>query len=85
MLPRPQVTQAGKAALTDLLNREVGAGRIPATFIGATNADGELFWARAGEKEFGKRDLGDVDDDTILQLFSMTKLVTSVGRSDLAL
>lgn len=78
MLPRPQVTTAGRTALSALLKREVSAQRIPATFMGVTNADGELFWASAGLKEFGNPTSGEVTDDTMLQLFSMTKLVTSV-------
>ncbi|EJT47519.1 hypothetical protein A1Q1_03631 [Trichosporon asahii var. asahii CBS 2479] len=78
MLPRPQVTQAGRAALSSLLKREVSAHRIPATFMGVTNADGELFWAQAGLKEFGNPASGEVAEGTMLQLFSMTKLVTSL-------
>lgn len=79
MLPRPQVTQAGRSALSSLLKREVDAGRIPATFMGATNVDGELFWDQAGLQEFGNPASGEVGDGTMLQLFSMTKLVTAVS------
>lgn len=79
MLPRPVVTQAGRAALEGLLHREVGSRVIPATFFGAANADGEIFWACAGEVEYGGNARGEVNDQTVLQLFSMTKLVTSVS------
>lgn len=78
-LPRPHVTPAGRAALTSLLKREVGSRTIPATFMGAANADGEIFWACAGEKEYGSPE--QVTDKTVLQIYSMTKLITSVSTS----
>jgi CubicO group peptidase (beta-lactamase class C family) len=79
MIPRPVVSHAGRAALESLLHREVGSRAIPATFFGAANADGEIFWDCAGEVEYGSAARGEVNDQTCLQLFSMTKLVTSVG------
>lgn len=79
-MPRPLVTPAGRAALDDLLEREVASRDIPATFFGVTNADEEIYWACAGDKEYGNP-AEQVTDQTYLQLFSMTKLVTSVSRS----
>ncbi|TXT06308.1 uncharacterized protein COLE_05639 [Cutaneotrichosporon oleaginosum] len=83
MLPRPVVTHAGRTALENLLHREVSSRAIPATFFGAANADGEIFWSCAGEVEYGSSARGEVTDQTCLQMFSMTKLVTSVAALQL--
>lgn len=76
-MPRPRVTPQGRAALDNILEREVASRTIPATFLGAANADGEIYWNCAGEQEYGTP--GEVTDQTLLQMYSMTKLVTSVS------
>lgn len=53
-----------RAALDEFLQRTVDSRRVPAMFIGATNAEGEIYYNNAGERVFGDQEKGVVDEDT---------------------
>ena len=94
-VPVPQLKQTGKEALDQFLQKIVQDKKVPAAFLGATNKDGELYFECGGDRVFGKPDEGQVTPDTgqlylkarwntisdisVLQLFSMTKFMTSVS------
>ncbi|BEI86676.1 hypothetical protein CcaverHIS002_0700220 [Cutaneotrichosporon cavernicola] len=76
---KPVVSAKGQAALDELLAKRVDSRLIPAATFGATTADGPIYFAARGERVLGEPDKGQVDDKTMLQLYSMTKLVTTVA------
>lgn len=63
-LPTPRLSESGKQAITDYLEQVVAERQNPATWLGATTAEGELYFDGKGEKVFGKADEGEVDDET---------------------
>lgn len=75
----PVLSAKGRAALDELLATRVDSRAIPAATFGATTADGEIYLNCRGERVFGQPDKGRVDDKTVFQLYSMTKLVTVVA------
>ncbi|CAK9785896.1 beta-lactamase/transpeptidase-like protein [Cutaneotrichosporon oleaginosum] len=79
VIPKPVVSTKGKVALDDLLTQRVDSGLIPAATFAATTADGPIYFAAHGERVLGEPDAGQIDDKTMLQFYSMTKLVTSVA------
>jgi len=94
-VPSPSFKDSGKKALDDLLERTIRERKVPAAFFGATDKNGELYFNCGGERVFGSPDEGQVTPDTgefrswsssgtitdesVLQLFSMTKFMTAVG------
>ncbi|TXT06177.1 hypothetical protein VHUM_03650 [Vanrija humicola] len=75
----PHLTAEGKAALDALLHAEVASRTVPALTFGATSADGELYFAQAGERVLGHPDKGQVDADTVMSYHSCTKLMTTTA------
>lgn len=63
-LPTPSFDAAGKAALDAHLQKIVKERRVPATWLGVTNAKEELFFDYGGDRVFGKPEAGMVDDHT---------------------
>jgi hypothetical protein len=63
-VPVPQLKQTGKEALDQFLQKTVQDKKVPATFLGATNKDGELYFDCGGDRVFGKPDEGQVTHDT---------------------
>jgi len=63
-MPAPKLDASGKAALDTLLKDTVESRNVPATYFGATTADGELYFNCAGERVFGEPDKGMVNEDT---------------------
>ncbi|TXT06157.1 hypothetical protein VHUM_03630 [Vanrija humicola] len=57
----------------------VDSREVNALTFAVSDAEGELYFNCAGERVFGEPDRGQVDDRTMFQLFSCTKLVTSVA------
>ncbi|ORY32004.1 beta-lactamase/transpeptidase-like protein [Naematelia encephala] len=78
-LPLPTISPKGKATLDALLAKTVEERTVPAVFFGATNAKEELYFNSKGEKVFGQPEEGEVYSDTTLQLFSMTKFITTIA------
>ena len=82
--PLPQLSSQGKERLDKLLTDTVAKRNLPALFFAVANKEGPIYANCAGDNVFGEPDKGSVDQDTTLQLFSMTKLVTSVACLQLA-
>ncbi|KAK4703820.1 hypothetical protein P7C70_g2387, partial [Phenoliferia sp. Uapishka_3] len=78
-LPLPNLSPAGKQRLDEFLIETVNGREVPALFFGATNATEIIYFNQAGERVFGEPEKGAVDENTTLQLFSMTKFVTAIG------
>lgn len=79
----PRVTPKGKAALDALLSEVVDAHQLPALTIGATTSTGPIYFAARGDRVFGDSSKGQVGEDTVLQLYSQTKLVVAVSALQL--
>ncbi|GHJ86337.1 hypothetical protein NliqN6_2739 [Naganishia liquefaciens] len=77
--PFPTLNKAGKGMLSKLMNDTVDAKKTPAIFIGATTAGETLVLDCAGDLVCRKAGSGKVDLGTTLQLYSATKLVTTVA------
>ncbi|WOO82477.1 Acyltransferase LovD [Vanrija pseudolonga] len=75
----PTISPRGKAALDDALVAAVADPLIPAQFWGVTTAQGPIYFNCGGERVLHEPEKGVVNEDTMLQLWSMTKLVTSVA------
>jgi hypothetical protein len=60
----PKLSAKGAAALDELLKTSVEGRTVPATYFGATTADGPLYFNCAGERVFGEPDKGEVTEGT---------------------
>jgi hypothetical protein len=60
----PTITSEGRAQIDSFLSSVVGSRRVPAMFVGATNAQEEIYWSCAGDKVFGDPSQGEVNSDT---------------------
>lgn len=74
----PTITAEGRERLDKYLHEHATSGQIPAMFLGATTAEDEIYFGSEGDRYYGEPDKGKVDGDTTLQLFSMTKFMTTV-------
>jgi hypothetical protein len=63
-VPTPQLKESGRGALDEYLKKVDSDRRVPATFLGATNKDGEMYFGCAGDRVFGKPDEGKVTPDS---------------------
>lgn len=63
-VPTPKLKEIGKETLDEFLRKTVESRKVPATFLGVTNKDGELYFNCAGERVFGKAEEGQVTPDT---------------------
>ncbi|KAL1409400.1 hypothetical protein Q8F55_003383 [Vanrija albida] len=79
----PHLSQKGIAALDALLASTVDAHTLPALTWGVTTATGPLYFATRGDRVWGDSAQGQIDEDTILQLYSQTKLVVAVAALQL--
>ncbi|GMK56287.1 hypothetical protein CspeluHIS016_0301270 [Cutaneotrichosporon spelunceum] len=82
----PTLSAAGKAKLDQILKSNTESRDIPgSTFAVATpDADASLvYWGTGGDRVFGDPSKGQIDEDTVLQLMSMTKLAVSVAALQL--
>ena len=52
------------SALDRFLKETVEGRNVPAIFIGATTADGEVYYNEGGERIFGEPEKGQVDENT---------------------
>lgn len=66
--PAPHLKSSGKKALDEFLSKTVSERKVPATFLGVTNKDGELYFDCGGERVFGKPEEGNVSPDTSMFL-----------------
>ncbi|WOO82583.1 Acyltransferase LovD [Vanrija pseudolonga] len=82
-MPTPTLSAAAKAKLDALLHTSVAQPETPAFAFAAATADELLYFNSAGERVWGSPDKGQVDDTTLYQLYSMTKLVTAVAALQL--
>ncbi|GFZ52308.1 hypothetical protein JCM24511_10081 [Saitozyma sp. JCM 24511] len=81
-IKRPTVTPATKQKLDAILKKHVDLGLIPAATFAVATADSKaepLYFKAEGDKVFGQPDKGQINEDTILQLMSMTKLMVSLA------
>ncbi|KAJ9103923.1 hypothetical protein QFC21_002386 [Naganishia friedmannii] len=76
--PLPTLAGNGKAALDQLLKDTEKAGKVPPVFFAAANANEIFYENQEGWVEKEKPERGRINEDTVLHLFSMTKLVTSL-------
>lgn len=60
----PTITSEGCAKIDSFLGSVVDSRRVPAMFLGATNAQEEIYWSCAGDKVFGDPSQGEVNSDT---------------------
>jgi methyl acetate hydrolase len=58
------LNEAGTAALDRYLEKTVEARDVPALFFGVTDHESTLYFNQAGERCFGQKDLGTVDENT---------------------
>jgi methyl acetate hydrolase len=70
-VPVAHFKQTGKEALDQFLQKTVQDKKVPATFLGVTNKDGELYFDCGGDRVYGKPDEGQVTPDTG-ELFTLT-------------
>jgi methyl acetate hydrolase len=63
-LPTPTLDAAGKSALDAHLQKTLKERKVPATWLGVTTAEKELFFDYGGERVFGKPEEGLVDEHT---------------------
>ncbi|KAL8286141.1 hypothetical protein RQP46_004629 [Phenoliferia psychrophenolica] len=78
-LPFPTLSPGGQERLDAYLTTTVAGREVPALFFGATNAKETIYQSQAGERVFGQPEKGEVDADTTLQMYSMTKFVTTIA------
>ncbi|KLT43858.1 beta-lactamase/transpeptidase-like protein [Cutaneotrichosporon oleaginosum] len=82
----PTLSAEGKAKLDQILESEVASGEIPASTFAVATADANappIYWGVAGDRHFGDPSKGQINEDTVLQLMSMTKLVVTVAALQL--
>ncbi|WOO79811.1 Acyltransferase LovD [Vanrija pseudolonga] len=79
MTRTPSLTPASKRAIDALLEAAVTSREVNAPTAVVATADEILYFSARGERVYGKPELGTIDDQTVLQLFSCTKLITSVA------
>ena len=73
----PEISSEGAAAIDDFLSSAVGNGQIPKAVVMVANREGVIY-----EGTFGKKDVAndiDVGLDSIFNMASMTKPITSVA------
>ena len=78
----PAISDQGRAALDEFLRTSVADGRVPKVVAMAANSDDVIFQGAYGKQSVA--DDIDVDIDSIFNLASMTKPVTSVATMLLA-
>ncbi|BEJ17801.1 hypothetical protein CspHIS471_0700690 [Cutaneotrichosporon sp. HIS471] len=79
MSPSPRLNGGGRAALDKWLAETNAAHLTPALFVGVASKDEVLYFNCAGDKVLNEPDKGQVNEDTIIEMWSMTKLVTSLA------
>ncbi|GMK58053.1 hypothetical protein CspeluHIS016_0500850 [Cutaneotrichosporon spelunceum] len=79
MTPSPRLSAGGRAALDKWLADTNAARLTPALFVGVASKDDVLYFNCAGERVLGEPDKGSVNEDTVIEMWSMTKLVTSLA------
>jgi hypothetical protein len=76
-VPTPHLKSSAKQALDQYLAKVVHDRKVPATTLGVTNKDGELWFGCGGERVFGQPDEGQISPDTseypaLLMILSVT-------------
>ncbi|KAK4686966.1 hypothetical protein P7C73_g3164, partial [Tremellales sp. Uapishka_1] len=79
MASSPKLNGDARKVLDTYLRDTVQGHDVPALHFGVTSADDIIYFNQAGDRVFGEPDMGQVDQDTTLELFSMTKFVTTVA------
>lgn len=64
MVALPTISSSARGPLDEFLQENVQSRRVPAMFIGATNAKEEIYFNQAGEKVFGDASKGEVGSET---------------------
>ncbi|TXT06151.1 hypothetical protein VHUM_03624 [Vanrija humicola] len=78
-MPRISLTPESRRALDTLLETAAASRDVNAPTAIVATADEILYFGAKGERVYGKPELGEVNDETVLQLFSCTKLITAVA------
>ncbi|KAF9483313.1 beta-lactamase/transpeptidase-like protein [Pholiota conissans] len=78
-----QLTDSGKKALDDVVAKLAGEHKLPGFAIGATTADGEIYFNCAGNKVFGDAASAELNPDTVFWICSMTKLIAHIAALQL--
>ena len=63
-LSKHSLSPSGRTAIDAFLREAVESERVPATFLGVTAAEAELYYDQQGERVFGEADKGSVDEHT---------------------
>lgn len=63
-VPTPRLKASGKQALEEYLAKVVTDRKVPATTLGVTNKDGELWFGCGGDRVFGQPEEGQINADT---------------------
>ena len=78
-MPLPTISSSGASELDHLLAETVKRRHVPAVFYLATNAKETIYSNQKGEVNFGDPASGEVNEDTVLELFSQTKFITAIA------
>lgn len=82
----PTLSAETKQKLDSILKENVDSHEIPASTFAVATADPKadpIYFNAYGDRVFGDASKGQIDEDTVLQLMSMTKLVVSVAALQL--
>lgn len=83
---KPTLSAEAKSKIDKILESAVESKEIPASTFAVATADLDappIYFKAVGERVFGSPDQGQIDEDTVLQLMSMTKLVVTVAALQL--
>lgn len=82
----PTLSADAKTKIDQILQSAVDSKEIPASTFAVATADlnaEPVYFKASGERVFGSPDKGQINEDTVLQLMSMTKLVVTVAALQL--
>ncbi|KAF8172713.1 beta-lactamase/transpeptidase-like protein [Pholiota molesta] len=77
------LSTSGRKALDDVVAKLAEANKIPGFALGATTAEGEIYFGTGGYKTLDDPASGKVDPDTVFWICSMTKLVAHIAALQL--
>ncbi|ORX37084.1 beta-lactamase/transpeptidase-like protein [Kockovaella imperatae] len=78
-LPMPHLKAEGKATLDKLMQEKLAEKTVPFMFWAATNASETIYENQAGYNKWDDPSSGEVNRDSTLEMFSMTKFVVSLA------
>ncbi|KAF8169815.1 beta-lactamase/transpeptidase-like protein [Pholiota molesta] len=78
-----RLTTSGQKALDDVVAKLAGEHKIPGFALGATTAEGEIYFGTGGYRTLDDPASGKVDPDTVFWICSMTKLIAHISALQL--